>query len=187
MSYGRNFGMRSFENVVRDGRFRVPATGTALRIGEPVMTDVANDGKLKAATEAVSPNASCGIVVYEHIQNKSDALVTNHDAPYDSVPLGQYAQMMHGPGGKVWFKNTLAKTLYDGRTRAAFDFVVTSAGATPTLTADSSWLGKGLVPNGAGKWRLTDDSATADIGGVRWLTIEQVNPTTGLVEARFEF
>jgi len=179
MSYGRNFGMRSFENVVRDARSRVPATGTPFIIGAPVMLDAANPGRLKAATEAAAPNQGCGIVVFEHIQNKSDALVTNHDDPYDKVPLGVYAQMMHGKGAKVWFKNTASVTLYDGRVRAAFSFIVDTIATT--------MIGKGLVPDGAGKWRLTDDSATADVGGVRWLTVEQANPTTGLVEARFEF
>lgn len=187
MSYGRNFGMRGFENIIRTSRFRVPSTGTALRIGEPVVVDFANPGRLMAATEALTPSASCGIVVYEHIQNKSDALTTSDDDPYDKVPLGQYAQMIHGAGAKVWFRNTLAKTLYDGRTRAAFNFVVTSGGGTPTLVADNTWLGKGLVPDGAGKWRQTDGTTTADVGGVAWLIIEQVNPSTGLVEARLNF
>lgn len=179
MSYGRNFGMRSFENVVRVGRFRVPATGTPLMIGEPVMLDDANPGRLKAATEAAAPSANCGIVVFEHIQNKMDALTTNHDAPYNQVPLGQYAQMMHGAGTKVWFRNTGAKTLYDGRARTAFSFVV---GALADLSP-----GDGLVPDGAGKWRATDGSETADVGGAAWLVVEQVNPTTGLVEARLTF
>lgn len=181
MSYGRNFGMRSFENVVRDGRFRVPATGNPLQIGEPVMLDGANPGRLKKATEAVAPGQNCGIVVFEHIQNKEDALVTNHDAPYNLVPLGVYAQMIHGPGSKVWFKNTASKTLYDGRVRAAFTFVV-----APADLADLD-PGVGLVPDGAGKWRATDGSGTVDVGGTAWLVVEQVNPTTGLVEARFAF
>lgn len=171
MAYGRNFGMRSFENVVRDGRFRVPATGTPLRIGEGVMLDPANPGRLMRATAGVAPSANCGIVVFEHIQNKSDALTTNHDGPYNEVPLGVYAQMMHGPGTKVWFKNTPLKTLYDGRQRAAFDFVV---GGLGTIA-----VGDGLSPDGAGKW--SEDATTP------WLVVEQVNPTTGLVEARFTF
>lgn len=179
MSYSRNFGMRSFENVVRDGRMRVPSTGTALKIGEPVMLDNANPGKLKAATEAVAPGPGCGIVVFEHIQNKSDALTTAYDSPYDSVPLGVYAQMMHGVGTKVWFKNSTSKTLYDGRVRSAFSFIVDTVATT--------MVGKGLVPDGAGKWRLTDGTTTADVGGAAWLIIEQANPSTGLVEARFTF
>lgn len=171
MSYGRNFGMRSFENVVRVGRFRVPATGTPLRIGEGVMIDDANPGRLKQATNGVAAGANCGIVVFEHIQNKSDALTTSYDSPYDQVPLGVYAQMIHGPGTKVWFRNTAQKTLYDGRVRSAFDFVAT------TLTDLAP--GDGLAPNGSGKW-VEDSSAP-------WLIVEQVNPTTGLVEARFTF
>jgi len=174
MSYGRNFGMRSFENVVRVGRFRVPATGTPLRIGEGVMLDPAAAGKLKVATAGVAAGANCGIVVFEHIQNKSDALVTNHDDPYDKVPLGVYAQMMRGPGAKVWFRNTAAKTLYDGRVRDAVEMV------DADLTALA--IGSGLSPDGAGKW-VADATAP-------WLIIEQVNATSadvGLVEARFTF
>lgn len=185
MPYGRNFGMRSFENIVRDARFRVPATGTALVIGSSVMIDTANAGYLKVADEGADPGPNCGIAIFEHIQNKSDALTLYDDSPYDSVPLGVYAQMMHGPGAKVWFKNTDAKTLYDGRVRAAFNFVVDTNGAEQTLAATDA--GKGLVPDGAGKWRFTDGSATAGVGGVAWMVIEQVNPTTGLVEARLTF
>lgn len=169
MSYSRNFGMRSFENVVRIGRFRVPATGNPLKIGEGVMADVANDGKLKRATAGVTPSANCGILVFEHIQNKSDALTTSYDSPYDSVPLGVYAQMIHGPGTKVWFKNTPLKTLYDGRQRAAFDFVALSGLA----------IGDGISPDGNGGW--SEDASNP------WLVVEQLNPTTGLVEARFTF
>jgi hypothetical protein len=169
MSYGRNFGMRSFENIVRDGRFRVPATGTALRIGEGVMVDVATPGRLKQATNGVAPTQLCGIVVFEHIQNKSDALVTNHDDPYDKVPLGVYAQFIHGPGAKVWFKNTPLVTLYDGRQRPLFDFV-TLAGLI---------VGDGISPNGSGIW-VEDASAP-------WLTVEQIDTDLGLVEARFNF
>lgn len=179
MSYGRNFGMRSFENIVRDGRFRVPATGTPFRIGAPVVLDPANPGYVKAAAEAAAPGPGAGIVVFEHIQNKSDALTTNHDDPYDKVPLGQYAQMVHGQGAKVWFRNTPAKTLYDGRVRSAFNFLETALGSVA--------VGQGLVPAGGGLWRTTDGSGTADVGGVAWLVVEQVNTSTGLVEARFNF
>lgn len=169
MSYGRNFGMRSFENVVRDARFRVPATGNPLSIGEGVMLDVATPGRLMRATAGVAPGQNCGIVVYEHIQNKSDALTTNHDAPYDLVPLGVYAQMMHGPGVKVWFKNTTLKTLYDGRQRPAKTMV--------DLTGLA--VGDGISPDGSGGW---SEDASAP-----WLIVEQLNPDTGLVEARFTF
>ena len=179
MSYSRNFGMRSFENVVRDGRFRVPATGTPFKIGAPVTIDPANPGRLKAAADGGAPGAASGLVIFEHIQNKSDALVTNVDAPYDQVPLGQYAQMMHGPGAKVWFKNTADKALYDGRTQPGNDPISTDV---ETLA-----IGDGLVPDGAGGFRKTDGTDAAGTGGDAWLVVEQVNPSTGLVEARLTF
>ena len=175
MSYSRYFGMRSFENVVRDGRFRVPSTGTPLKIGSPVQLDGANPGRLKVAGDAAAPGPNCGLVIFEHIQNKSDALTTQYDSPYDQVPLGQYAQMMHGAGVKVWLKHQDDKTLYDGRTQAggsllddAFDF----AAAKP---------GDGLVPGSNGKLRATAAGEDA------WLVIEQVNPSNRVVEARFTF
>lgn len=172
MSYGRNFGMRDFTNVIRDGRFRVPSTGTPLRIGEGVMVDTATPGRLKQATSGVAPTALCGIVVFEHIQNKSDALVTAHDDPYDKVPLGVYAQFIHGPGVKVWLRNTAEKTLYDGRVRAEVDWV--AAGDLSGLA-----VGEGLSPDGSGGWA---EDATSP-----WLTVEQIDTTLGLVEARFNF
>lgn len=181
MSYSRNFGMRGFENVVRDGRFRVPASGTPFKIGAPVQLDPNNPGKLKAAAEAVAPGQNTGIVVFEHIQNKSDALTLSYDAPYDEVPLGQYAQMMHGAGTKVWFQNTAAKTLYDGRVQAAGGLLESG------LDVSTLKPGDGLVPDGNGKYRKTDGTGTADVGGVAWLVVEQVNPQTGRVDARLTF
>ena len=181
MSYSRYFGMRSFENVVRDARFRVPSTGTPIKIGAPVMLDGANPGRLQAATEAAEPGPNCGLVIFEHIQNKSDALTTSYDAPYDQVPLGQYAQMMHGAGTKVWFKNQADKVLYDGRTQTGGTLLDASVDLN-TLTP-----GTGLVPAGNGTFRTTDGTATADVGGTAWLVVEQVNPSTGVVEARLTF
>jgi hypothetical protein len=173
--------MRSFENVVRDGRFRVPKTGTPLKIGAPVQIDPANPGLLEPAAEAAAPGQNTGVVIYEHIQNKSDALTTQYDAPYDQVPLGQYAQMMHGAGAKVWFRNVADKGLYDGRTQTGGTLLAASVDLA-TLTP-----GTGLVPDGAGKYRTTDGSATAGVGGAAWLVVEQVNPSTGRVEARLTF
>lgn len=185
MSYSRNFGMRSFENVVRDGRSRVPATGTPIKIGAPIMLDGAAAGFVKAATEAVAPSQNCGVAIYEHIQNKSDALTLYNDPPYDAVPLGQYVQMVHGQGAKVWLKNTVDKTLYDGRVQAGVLILDNGSGAAMVLSTLSP--GDGLVPAGNGRFRKTDGSATADVGGTAWLVVEQVNTTTGLVEARFTF
>lgn len=182
MAYSRSFGMRSFENVVRDGRFRVPSTGTPFKIGAPVMLDPANPGKLKAAAAAAAPGPNCGIAVFEHITVVTDVLTTTSDAPYDSVPLGQYAQMMHGAGTKVWFKQTADKTLYDGRTQAGYQFLVDSLGSLS--------IGQGLVPDGAGHYRAAADADGAGAGTAlepAWLVIEQINTSTGVVEARLTF
>jgi len=178
MSYSRNFGMRSFENVVRDGRSRAPRTGTPLKIGAPVQLDADNPGFMELAADAAKPGPNVGLVVYEHIQNKSDALTTSYDPPYDQVPLGQYAQVMHGPGTKVWFQNTADKVLYDGRTQVAGGLLADSVDVTALA------IGAGLVPDGAGKYRAAAGGATPESP---WLVVEQVNPSTGRVEARLTF
>ena len=136
--------------------------------------DPAAPGFMKQATAAVAPQGG-GVVIFEHIQLQGvDAvLTTTSDLP--SVPGGRYAQIVHGPGAKVWFRNSPAKTLYDGRTQAA----VTLLAATLDLAA--LLPGDGLVPDGAGKFKK------AAGGDDAWLTVEQVNPTAGVVEARFNF
>lgn len=179
MSYSRYFGMRSFENVVRSGRFRSPVAGDGtnpIKIGAPVVIDPAstNNAFFKPAAAGEAPGANCGIAIFEHIQNKSDALTTSYDAPYDEVPNGQYAQMMRGPGTKVWFQNQAAKTMYDGRVRPAGGLLAASVNVA---TLD---IGAGLIPDGAGKYAV---ATTED----PWLIVEQVNPNTGVVEARLTF
>lgn len=183
MSYSRYFGMRSFENIVRDGRFRVPLTGNPLPIGAPVELDPANPGLLMPATVGVAPGPNVGVVVFEHIIIRTDLLVTTSDSPYDKVPVGQYAQMIHGQGAKVWFRNIPNKVLYDGRIQPAGTLLATSVDVT-TLK-----IGAGLSPDGAGAYELTSSVVVAagSPAAQPWLVVEQVNPTTGLVEARFTF
>jgi hypothetical protein len=123
-------------------------------------------------------------VVFEHIQNKSDALTLFDDSPYDLVPLGVYAQMMHGSGRRSGSEHGQQDPVRRSGS-AAFNFVVTTTGTAETLA--TSQIGSGLVPDGAGKWRLTDGTTSASVGGTAWLVIEQVNPSTGLVEARLTF
>lgn len=171
MSYSRNFGFRSFENIVRNGRFRTPKTGNAILIGAPVIIDTATPGYLKAATAGAALGLG-GIALYEHIQAKGvDSSLASAD-DFNTVPLGQYAQVVHGPGTKVWFKNTADKTLYDGR-------VITGVSLIP---ASGLAVGDGLTPDGSGKFK----KATVGTDPV-WLVIEQINATTGVVEARFTF
>lgn len=175
MSYHRSFGMRSFENIVRDGRFRTPS-GTAYVIGAPVTADPDVPGFLKPAAAGAAPGPTSGVAVFEHIQYQGidTALNTSSDMP--TIPGGRYAQMVHGQGAKVWFRNTPDKTLYDGRTQDNPALLAASVDVT-TLKA-----GDGLTPDGAGKYK----KANGTTDGV-WLTVEQANASTLVVEARFNF
>lgn len=181
MSYTRNFGFRDFSNIVRDGRNMVPAAGltgsdvSGFLIGTAVTVDPANPGQLKRPGAAAVPTALSGIVLYEHIQFQGvdPFLATQYDAPFTVAPLGRFAQMIHGLGVKVWFKNTVDVPLYDGRIQT---------GKTMISTALNSLnVGDGLATAADGTWVKAADAAHS------WLTVESVNPTTGLVEARFTF
>lgn len=174
MPYTRNFGMRSFENIVRTARFRVPTTGPAFLIGTGVVIDPANPGFMKRPTAGEAPSPACGVVVYEHIQHKGlDPFLSTAD-DYETVPLGQYAQIVRGPGVKVWFKNTATKPLYDGREIAGRE-LVDGTGATPTVA-----VGDFLKVKADG----TFEKGNAN-GSDGWFLVEQVDGD--LVECRFTF
>jgi hypothetical protein len=163
MSYSRNFGFRSFENIVRNARFRVPATGTPIKIGAPVSIDGSNPGRLVAATEALAPGTGKGVVLYEHILKTGVDTSVAVPEDFDFVPLDAYAQVVSGPGVKVWFKSGLLNAGVD--------------------IADDIDPGVGLVPDGAGKYRVTDLLEDE----VSWFIVEQSNASTGVVEARITF
>lgn len=181
MPYTRNFGMRSFENVVRAGRFRVPANNDAtgpgsegglFLIGTAVKLDSANPGFLTRPDAAEVPSPACGVVVYEHIQRMGVDPLTATAQDFEVVPAGQYAQVMRGPGVKVWFKNTESALSYDGRTRDG-RALVDGLGATPTVS-----VGDFLTVKADG----TYEAGTAANG---WFLVEQVDGD--LVECRFTF
>lgn len=180
MSYTRNFGFRDLTAIIRDGRNKVPTglTGgdvNGFLIGSAVTVDSSNPGSLKRPGAAAAPTALSGIVVYEHIQFQGvdPFLTTQYDAPFIYAPQGRYAQMVHGAGVKVWLKNTADTPLYDGRTQPGATVVSTSLGSIA--------VGDNLTPDANGLWAKASDATTA------WLTVESVNATTGLVEARFTF
>ena len=184
MGYTRNFGFRSFENVVRDGRHRVPAASGGYEIGTAVKVDPAAAGFLTRPADGEAPTQLCGIALFEHIQYQGvDPFLTSpQDGPFQLAPAGQYAQMVHGQGAKVWFRNLGNKTLYDGRTQTN----TSPLADTVNLPA----VGDNLVPNADGKWRLavTDVGVPAnDENHKAWLIVEQVNASTGVVECRLTF
>lgn len=182
MSYSRNFGFRSFENIVRDARFRTPTNAT-LRIGAPVTVDPDNPGFLMLAADGAEPDGLSGVVVYEHITQAGIGgftgvdmnLFSVNDGPFTMVPPGKYAQLVHGVGTKVWYKNTVDRPLYDGRKIDGVTFVA-GLTATPTIA-----LKDYLCPDGAGGWR----EASGTDG--KWLQVEQVDGEGLVVEARFVF
>ena len=175
MSYTKNFGIRSFENIVRDGRQRTPAA-SAIVIGEPVLVDSASAGFLKQATAGAAPGQSAGLAVYEHIQVKGVDPALTGAGELNTIPAARYAQIVRGPGAKVWLKNTAQTTKYDGTVVAAAGLL---AGSVNVGTLP---IGAELTPDGSGKFKV--GNGTTD--GV-WLIVEQVNASTGVVEARLTF
>lgn len=175
MSYSRNFGFRGFENLVRDGRQRTPV-GSAFKIGEPVILDSAAAGRMKAATAGVAAGQDGGLVVFEHIQVKGVDPALYGDGDFDFVPANVYAQIVRGPGAKVWLKNTAQKTLYDGRVRAAAGLLASSVNVSQLA------IGAQLTPDGSGKFKVANGTTDGN-----WLTVTSANATTGVVEARINF
>lgn len=180
MGYTRNFGMRDFTNVVRQGRFRAPtdpvndngAVDGLMLIGTAVKIDPAKPGFVRRPNADEVPGPHCGLIVYEHIQWKGTDPALTTPLDFETVPAGQFVQIMRGPGVKVWFKNTETKTLYDGRSQAGRTLVA-GLGATPTVA-----VGDYLTVTADG----TFDEGTADNG---WFLVEQVEGD--LVECRFTF
>lgn len=174
MGYTRNFGFRSFENIVRDGRHRVPRDSGGYLLGTAVTVDPAAPGFLTRPGANDDPTQLSGLVLFEHIQYQGvDPWLTSpQDPPFDLAPAGQYAQMIHGIGLKVWFRDVGDKTLYDGREQVN----------TSPLAVDPTTLavGAGLSPDADGLWVL---ATTGD----PWMLVEQVNASTGLVECRLTF
>ena len=120
----RNFGIRRFTNLVREGRFRAPA-GADLRLGLAVEIDATDTERVRLATAGNDVGGGgidgqlVGALWYEH-----DAQTYNDPAfggaagqlpmDLDTAPRGRMVQVLHGPGAKVWFRNTQASTTEPG-------------------------------------------------------------------------
>jgi hypothetical protein len=179
VGYTRNFGFRSFENIVRNARHRVPAdAGDGYEIGSAVAVDPSSPGFLTRPGDGAAPTQLSGIAVFEHIQYQGDDPWLTAPQDKQFAPSGQYCQAVHGIGVKVWFRDVGNKTLYDGRTQ-------TNAALLDSIDAGDLDVGAGLVPNADGLWREVDDQA--DPAEQAWLIVEQVNPSTGVIECRLTF
>jgi len=169
--YGLNFGFRRSDESVRvsEGRFKTPATGSALLIGTAVQVDPSSTGYLKVCASAapIVPGFA-GILVQEeaHWGSIYAADVANHDSYNLGVAkLNQLSVITTGAGTKVWFKNTTGSTRADGRV------VPTVTIWTPTGVA----VGDSLGWNGT-TWVKVTDLTTA------WMTVTAVNTATAYVE-----
>lgn len=166
----RNFGMRRFTNLVREGRFRAPAASD-LRLGTLVEIDPGDTDRVRQATlTAIGGGGDvrtdlCGILWYEHdSQTFNDprfgGAAGQLPQDLDTAPAGRMVQVLHGPGVKVWLRNTDASTTEPGlnyaNTRAAVTMVSGLGAATPTVE-----VGELLGWNTSGYWDVTTNAAEA--------------------------
>lgn len=132
----RNFGMRRFTNLVREGRFRAPAA-TELRLGTAVEIDPADTDRVREATAnatgAVGADVRSqlvGVLWYEHDSQTFNTPPFGGAAgqlvqDLDTAPPNRMVQVLHGPGAKVWFRNTEANTTEPGLNYASDRAAVT--------------------------------------------------------------
>lgn len=173
--YGLNFGFRRSDEsmATREGRFKTPATGSALLQGSAVQLDPASAGYLKQCANNAAPlTGLTGLLVQEegHIPDLFNQVLANG---HDSIDLGackldQLSVMWAGAGTKVWFRNTAAYAR-GSRTKAAVTLVdVTSLAVGDPLVWDGS------------KWVKGDGTP------VGWLTVTAVSGTAATAGAYVE-
>ena len=122
----RNFGMRRFTNIVREGRFRAPA-GVNLRLGTAVELDPASSADPQELRQVAAGGAidntlggggivgTAGIIWYEHdSQTYVGAAAGTLLQDFDTAPAGRMVQMIQGAGTKVWLRNTPLDTTEPG-------------------------------------------------------------------------
>lgn len=141
----RNFGMRRFTNLVREGRYRSPSA-TELRLGTAVEVDPADPTRIREVQAnsvgevgADTTTQMVGILWYEH-----DSQTFNQPAfggaagqlvqDLDTAPVDRMVQVLQGKGAKVWLRNTALDTTEPGlnypASRAAVTMVDNLGGLT---------------------------------------------------------
>lgn len=113
--YGLNFGFRRSDevNATREGRYKTPATGTALLLGTAVQIDPATPGYLKkCAANAAPVTGLSGLLVQEESHLQGIFALPGYGLGHDSIDLGtalldQLSVAWGGPS-KVWFRNSAA-------------------------------------------------------------------------------
>ena len=144
----RNFGFRRMTtNTVREGRYRT-AAASSLRLGTAVEVNLTTPTEIQevadnstGAVGADVKNALVGILWYEHdAQTLEGRAAGSLNVDLDTAPAGRLVQMVHGPGTKVWLRNTDLDTTEPGlnypATRAAVT-MVTGLGAAGVSVGDN--------------------------------------------------
>lgn len=122
----RNFGMRRFTNIVREGRFRAPAA-LNLRLGTAIELDPASSSDPQEVRQVAAGGAidntlggggvvgTAGILWYEHdSQTYVGAAAGVLLQDFDTAPAGRMVQMIRGQGTKIWLRNTPVDTTEPG-------------------------------------------------------------------------
>jgi hypothetical protein len=162
--------MRRFTNLVREARFRAPAA-SALRLGTLVEIDPSDTDRVRQATDTAIGGGGdtttdfCGILWYEHDSQTFNSPPFGGAAgqlpqDLDTAPAGRMVQVLHGPGAKVWLRNTDINTTEPGLNyaseRAAVTMVDGLGAATPTVE-----VGELLGWNTSGYWAVTTTATEA--------------------------
>jgi hypothetical protein len=162
--------MRRFTNLVREGRFRAPAA-TELRLGTLVQIDPADTDRVEqadASADGVGVGGSkdvrqdvCGILWYEHDSQTFNAPPWGGAAgllpqDLDTAPANRMVQVLHGPGVKVWLRNTLID-----ETEPGLNYDSDRAAVTMVDSIGSVAVNDLLGWDPTGYWAVTTDATEA--------------------------
>ena len=172
--YGLNFGFRRSDesNATREGRYKTPASGSALLIGAAVQIDPAAPGYLKkCAADADPVTGLTGLLVQEESHLQGIFGTPGYGLGHDSIDLGtalldQLSTMWGGPS-KIWLKNT-----------AAYSRGSRSKGAVTIWTPGSVAVGDQLGWDGS-KW--------VESASHGWMTVTLVDIANAYCEAVLNF
>lgn len=168
----RNFGMRRFTNLVREGRLRAPSDAD-LTLGSGVSQNETTTTEVEVMPAGVSNGGGgidgklVGALWYEH-----DSQTYNDPAwggaagglrqDLDTAPRTRMVQVLHGPGAKVWFRNTEADTTEPGLNYDATRTEVEIVNGLGTDFGDSVTVGELLGwNNSTSQWDVTTVAAEA--------------------------
>lgn len=157
----RNFGLRRDKNLVRESRFRSPAA-TELRLGTGVEIDAADTARVREISAGNGlggggiDGSLVGVLWYEHDSQTYNAPEWGGAAgllkqDLDTAPVGRMVQVLHGPGAKVWFRNTAASTTEPGLNYANTRSEVIMVGGLGSDYGDTIAVGDLLA------WDATND------------------------------